>query len=228
MDKFRNKYRIKSNRQPFWDYSSPGRYFLTVCTDGRQEVLGKIQEGKMLLSDFGMIVESEIKNIPKYHCRIKLDGWVVMPNHFHLIITLGDYEYDNCISVNRDNGLEKGNHTQAINENIRELEILHCSSITVNEYVPESQNIKPTTMNDIIEIKKYRSSRRKMLIPKIIGKFQMITSKQMNILRHTPGWRNWQPNYYDHIIRNEDEYQQIYQYVLENPKRWKNDIFCAS
>ncbi len=59
-----------------------------------------------------------------------------------------------------------------------------------------------------------------MIIPKILGKFQMLTFKQINILRNTPGTANWQHDYYDHIIRNYDSYIRIKQYIIDNQKNW--------
>ncbi len=63
-----------------------------------------------------------------------------------------------------------------------------------------------------------------MVIPKLVGKFQMITSKQINILRNTPGLKNWQPNYHDRVIRDNVEYQTIHNYILSNPMNWDRDM----
>ncbi len=60
-----------------------------------------------------------------------------------------------------------------------------------------------------------------MIIPQIIGKFKMKTSKQINIMRKTPGYNNWQPNYHDHIIRNEKSYNNMVNYIIENPLKWQ-------
>ena len=80
----------------------------------------------------------------------------------------------------------------------------------------------PATIN---EIKQYRSLRRRMLIPKILGKYQMLTSKQMNILRNTPGCKNWQHDYLDHVIRNEEKHERIDHYIINNPQKWDEDRF---
>ena len=53
----------------------------------------------MQLSEYGQIAASEFLNIPKYHKRVQLDQWVVMPNHLNCIITLGACDYDNGVSV---------------------------------------------------------------------------------------------------------------------------------
>ena len=59
MSKFKNKYRIESNRMSGWDYSGYGQYFITLVTQNRECNLGTVENGKMILSDFGKIIEIE-------------------------------------------------------------------------------------------------------------------------------------------------------------------------
>lgn len=80
----------------------------------------------------------------------------------------------------------------------------------------------PRTEQEIIA---YRRARRQMLIPKFIGKLKMQTSKQINLLRNSPGSAVWQPNYHDHIVRNPKAYNNIKQYIQDNPKNWDRDQF---
>ena len=65
--------------------------------------------------------------------------------------------------------------------------------------------------------------RRKMLLPKITGKFKMQTAKQINQIRKTPGISLWQRNYYEHVIRNDDELNRIREYIISNPLKWEYD-----
>ncbi len=65
--------------------------------------------------------------------------------------------------------------------------------------------------------------RRRMLLPKIIGKFKMNSAKEINSFRRTPGEPVWQRNYYEHIIRNERDWQNIQRYIMDNPLRWSID-----
>lgn len=67
--------------------------------------------------------------------------------------------------------------------------------------------------------------RRKMLLPKIIGRYKMTTSKAINIIRNTPGKPFWQRNYYEHIIRNEKELNHIREYIQLNVLKWEIDRF---
>ena len=243
MEKFKNKYRIEPNRWKFWDYSSPANYFITICISERECILGDVIKGKMVLSDYGNIVKNELIKIPEYHKRIILDEWVIMPNHVHFIITLGDYNFDNGVSLigddnrgdgnnGRDNndGNDDGNNNGNDNGNDKVKKIHEFSLPSHNQPSPQfqQQNKTPSqliTKPTIDEIKQYRKQRRKMIIPKLTGKFQMQTSKQINILRNTPNTKNWQSDYHDHVIRNNFSYKRIKEYIINNPKKWDSDKF---
>lgn len=64
-----------------------------------------------------------------------------------------------------------------------------------------------------------------MIIPKLIGKFKMLSSKKINFLRNSEGNKIWQRNYYEHIIRNEVEYLKISEYIENNPILWEKDKY---
>jgi REP element-mobilizing transposase RayT len=57
----------------------------------------------------------------------------------------------------------------------------------------------------------------------IVRGFKSATTKHINEMRHTPGAPVWQRNYYEHIIRNEDDLAHIRQYILDNPLKWPED-----
>ena len=62
-------------------------------------------------------------------------------------------------------------------------------------------------------------------LPEIIRAFKSFSARRINILRHTQGKAIWQRSYYDHIIRNEIEWQKIWDYIQINPDRWERDRF---
>jgi len=68
-----------------------------------------------------------------------------------------------------------------------------------------------------------RQQRRQMTLSKIIGRFKMLTAKRINEIRQSPGVPVWQRNYYEHVIRNEDDYGKIAEYIADNPRRWAED-----
>jgi putative transposase len=68
-----------------------------------------------------------------------------------------------------------------------------------------------------------RIERRRMLIPKVIGYFKMNSAKYINRLRDATGYPLWQRNYYEHIVRSENELNRIRQYIQNNPLKWELD-----
>lgn len=62
-------------------------------------------------------------------------------------------------------------------------------------------------------------------IPTIIRGFKAAVTKQINIIRNTPSVPVWQRNYYEHIIRNEESYIRISEYIKDNPLHWNQEEF---
>jgi putative transposase len=63
------------------------------------------------------------------------------------------------------------------------------------------------------------TERRNMAIPKMIGRFKMTSSKQLNQFRKTPGATVWQRNYWERVIRNDIELKAFREYIANNPLR---------
>ena len=165
------KHNRRSIRLKNYDYSQKGIYFVTICTQNRACLFGKILDGIMELNEYGIIIRNEWVKLAITRDEIELDEFVVMPNHFHGIMAF----------------------TELVGA-IRELP-LHMTQI----------------------------QRRNMGLPKIIGRFKMLSSKQINILRKTPGTKIWQRNYWEHVVRDEIELNRIRKYTKENPIKWKTD-----
>jgi len=60
-------------------------------------------------------------------------------------------------------------------------------------------------------------------LPEIIRGFKTFSSRRINQIRNTPGKKLWQRNYWEHIIRNENELNRIRQYITDNPVKWEQD-----
>ncbi len=88
MSLFRNKYRAESIRLKNWDYSADGYYFITICTKNMKCVLGEIKNGIMGLNEIGIMVYEEWHKTARLRPYIKLDEFIVMPNHVHGIIII--------------------------------------------------------------------------------------------------------------------------------------------
>lgn len=90
MAKFQNRYRIESHRKPGWDYADAGDYYITICIENMQCILGVVKDAKMELNDFGKIVHAELVKSIDIREELQLGEFVVMPNHIHAIIILND------------------------------------------------------------------------------------------------------------------------------------------
>ncbi len=88
MPKFKEKYRSESHRLKDRDYSSSGFYFVTVNTQNRQQFFGEINSGIMTLSPVGQLVAEKINYMQTRHPNVRIDDFVIMPNHVHLVVHL--------------------------------------------------------------------------------------------------------------------------------------------
>ena len=82
------KHHRRSIRLKKHDYSSPGYYSVTICTNNRECFLGEIENGKITLTPFGKLVEYTWDDLPNHNSHIELDEFIIMPNHVHGIIII--------------------------------------------------------------------------------------------------------------------------------------------
>jgi putative transposase len=80
----------KSIRLRGYDYSAPGRYFVTICAEEKACLFGGIASSQIELNDYGRIVENVWKELPLHFPLVELDRFVVMPNHFNAIVVIVD------------------------------------------------------------------------------------------------------------------------------------------
>ena len=95
----------KSIRIPNFDYSSPGSYFITICTHQMHEIFGKIVDEKMIMNEMGETAKKYWIDIPIHYPHMELDEFVIMPNHVHGIINIIDditvWSQDPVTRINR-------------------------------------------------------------------------------------------------------------------------------
>ena len=80
----------RSVRLRQYDYAQAGAYFVTICVQGRECLLGEIVGAAVALSAYGQMVDDWWNDLPRRFPNLDLDGWVVMPNHMHGIVVLGE------------------------------------------------------------------------------------------------------------------------------------------
>ena len=84
------KHHRRSIRLKDYDYSQGGAYFVTILAKKRECVFGEIVNGEMHLSKIGQVAEECWEEIPRHFPDIDLDAYVIMPNHIHGILVIGD------------------------------------------------------------------------------------------------------------------------------------------
>ncbi|NOX88910.1 MAG: transposase [Calditrichaeota bacterium] len=176
------KHHRRSIRLKGYDYSQPGSYFITICTQNREMLFGDVADGRMILNTIGKIIDYHWQRLPQHFKNIELDEYQIMPNHFHGIIRIvGAMHSAWGIRTQRNNATENAS--------------------------PLPHGTKPGSLGAIMQ------------------NFQSITTRKINKIRKTPGVRIWQRNYWEHIIRNEQELNRIRQYIIENPLKWQDDKY---
>ena len=193
----------RSIRLQGYDYSQPGAYFITLCCQDREHLLGEIHDGKMVLNDAGKMVKKWFYELENKFADIKCDEMIVMPNHIHFIVentavkTVGaDLRVcPGCEpSVKGESPVDEGEQKEGERIEGEQKEGEHVGS-PLHVVV---QWLKTMTTNEYIRGVKNCGWRR------FNGKL-------------------WQRNYYEHILRDEKSLENIRNYIINNPAKWAED-----
>lgn len=188
----------KSPRLRHWDYGSSSAYFITICTNDREHYFGEISDSKMQVSPVGAIAYvlwHEIKNHAK---NVELGEFVVMPNHVHGILILNG---NNGIA-NIDGG--------AVGDGG---DVVGGRDVACNV---------PTGINHLKNEQMAAISPKSNTVSSIIRSYKSAVTKYCNRLGLP---FKWQSRYHDHIIRNDESFQRISEYIMNNPLNWREDKF---
>ncbi|MBN2683578.1 MAG: hypothetical protein JXR58_13870 [Bacteroidales bacterium] len=234
-EKFRNKYRIASHRKPGWDYSSNGAYFITLITQNRICNLGEIivdtygadtqgvdtqgvdtrgvdTHGRayIQLSDFGKIVDTEWQKSFEIRTELFLDTYIMMPNHLHAIVVIKKNEKMTAIENGFDAVVGDGGVADHVETHGRaSLPSISISPSQTFFRLPKS-------------ISSFLAGFKSAVNSKIDD---YIDQQNLNIPKYNRNNHFFQSNYYDHIIRNEQSYKRISEYISNNPAKWTDDKF---
>jgi len=193
VEKYNNKYRIESHRMLNWDYSRSAVYFLTFVTQYRECNLGSICDGVMELSDFGKIGDAQFHLSFQIRNELFLDEYIIMPNHLHTIVIL-----DNCAGDTRVSPSSRGRDARpCVSTQSRCVPIRKPKSIS--SFVAGFKSAVNSKIDDYIDL------------------------YQLNIPKYNRKNHFFQPNYHDHIVRNNDQHEIIRKYIINNPKKWHDD-----
>ena len=244
----------RSIRLRGYDYTRPGAYFVTVCVQDRECLLGQIADGEMRLSEAGRMVQSAWDALPAHYPGVDIDEFVVMPNHIHGIIVLNDpnvgatprgcpdrdstngdcadHDFPDDPTANTMNGQARGPAPTVVDGRMmnvvgatpRGCPDHDCPDDAAVDVVDgQARGPAPTVGVDGTTDDAVRLS-----LPDVVHRFKSFTTAQYRHGVKNNGWppfprRLWQRNYYEHIIRSEDEFDRIRRYITENPARWALD-----
>jgi putative transposase len=96
----RNTHHRRSIRLAGYDYASSGAYFVTICVQGGECLLGKVVDGEMQLNEWGQIAAEAWEWLDEQYSYVSLDVWVIMPNHMHGIIVIRDADAQGDVGRN--------------------------------------------------------------------------------------------------------------------------------
>jgi len=209
----------KSIRLKEYDYSQEGAYFVTICAWKWECFFGDVINGEMELNKYGRIIEGEWLQTGNLRSNVEIDEYVVMPNHFHGILIINENNHSDvgarrCLAQNVHAEQHQGNGNNYSDVVARRCLAPYNANDNNHNRVTKrnraTQRVAPTTLQS-------------NSLGSIVGQFKSIVTKQINKSRNTPGFPVWQRNYYDHIVRNENELNRIREYIIYNPMKWQFD-----
>ena len=216
----------RSIRLKGYDYSQEGLYFITLCCQNRACLFGEIKDGEMILSDAGKIVGEEWMKTPEIRKNTELGEFVVMPNHFHAIL-----EIKYCVKGVLQYAPTELQYTP-MDMGESQFAPTKYQFAPTNKFKSPSQTIgaiirgfKGATTKRIKELYNREDSTGKLRFApgdRGVLRYAQNTGDDTGELQFAPT-TIWQRNYWEHIIRNQQEYERIANYIIRNPKKWEAD-----
>lgn len=212
----------KKLRIPDFDYSQPGAYYVSIVTQDRKTLFGKIVDGEMVLNDIGKMVKEVIDQIPEYYQGINVELFVVMPNHIHALLLISDVVAGPC-ACHVDQ--MKSGQPQGVDPTKEHLFLQErdpCAGVVAGSRACQSDQMEDGQPRGVDPTKEELS------LSEIVHRIKSLTTHRYMIGVRDMGWprfekRLWQRNYYEHVIRNERDYKVIYEYIIANPMNWERD-----
>lgn len=157
----------KHPRLAHYDYSTAGAYFITICTHNRRCLLSRIAgqdlgAAEVHYTAYGEIAEKQLLLLEQRYPSLKIDQFVIMPNHIHAILILEE---------------------------------------------AAGASPRPT-------------------IADIVCAYKSLTTRACKAVR--PVEKLFQTSFYDHVIRGQEDYAEIAEYIVNNPKQWELDKLYAA
>lgn len=187
----------KDLRLKNYDYSSQGAYFVTICSQNKEQIFSTIDYSvfdkyeilysqivgdgafdvpQPTLTQIGRIVEKYLLSSENIS-GVTIDEYIIMPNHIHFVVFLDPEKYRRGAYGT----LKAPSHTD---ENVG---------------IENGTSKAPSPANE--------------MLPHMVSTFKRFVNKEI-------GENIFQRSYIEHVIRDVDDYNTKRKYIYENPLRW--------
>ena len=253
MELYDNKYRVSSVRLPK-EWYDKGIYFVTICTKDHELYFGTITDETspiMTLTELGKEVERNIE-IMNELVDIQVLEHVVMPNHVHLLISIGNKEdtsrRDEAATRLMTENAETANHADV--RRVEASSLPQYINIDTNTSNPASRRDEAVTrlMKGNAETSNHADVRR-VEASSLHGKTTManISAQNSRLSRVVASFKSaitkyarqnnapfgWQPRYHEHVVdmrpfingQTNNQFEQIQYYIRNNIYTWVDDRY---
>ena len=187
--------RRRSLRLQAYDYAKAGAYFITIVTQDRRRLFGEIAAGEVRLNEVGRLIRKFWESLPDRFTGVALDAFVVMPNHIHGVIVM-----DPPVGAPLVGARPRRGDADATGDRPR-----------------ATTRVAPT------------GGSGGYALSDVIGAYKSLTTAEYARRVTADGWpafpgRLWQRNYYEHVVRGEEDMDRIRAYIRDNPLQWEFDV----
>ncbi|HUF53481.1 MAG TPA: transposase [Dehalococcoidia bacterium] len=195
-------YKRRSIRLPGYDYRQSGAYYVTICTHGRECVFSDETLAAAVKRAWRVVASASGP----------LDEFVVMPNHVHGVIWIAE----SGTSV----GVQQQYRWYSDERRGTAGMVYQMAHGGVAAPLRPEPRLTPATTAAFAFAKRPVEAGS---LSAIVRTFKSASAKRINRLAGTPGAPLWQRNYYEHVVRDEDDLRRIREYIRDNPAKWAED-----
>ncbi len=227
-------HRRRVHRLPGHDYSSPGAYFVTVDTHERRRLFGTVEDGRFVPNGAGRMIDEGVASLPGRFPHVRVDTSVVMPDHVHLILVLGEgaraaARAESAATTRVESGAttptESGAATRVGSGAATRTESGAATRVGSGAATRVGSGAATRVGSGAATRAEWAATRAAPTLGEVVGAFKSITTVAYIRGVRQSGWpsftqRLWQRDYHDHVVRDPSDLARIRRYILDNPSDW--------
>lgn len=186
----------KSIRLKGYDYTSVGRYFVTIVTRNRLPLFGKVVDGEMVLNRFGKIASEKWQHTIELRDNVSLGAFMIMPDHIHFVIHIDQQR------------MQKEYTPEELERRAETVDAKHMN--------------KPGSLGAIV--RGFKGAVTRQILAAVKNEESIDENIEQICEKLKTEKTIWIRNYNDAIIKSQRHYNNVTQYILNNPKKWDKDL----